>query len=98
MSITNYKAYTGLVTLKSMSQASWYNNWTINIFKSHLQGDILEVGCGIGNFTEMLVSYGNVYAFDIDEDCIKQTRQAINRKGKIGFGDIENSTSWRCRF
>ncbi len=90
MSVKQYKAYTGHITLESMSKASWYNNWTVNIFKSHLQGDILEVGCGIGSFTEMLVSYGNVYACDIDENCIEQTREMIDREANIGFGDIEN--------
>ena len=85
-----YKAYTGHITLESMSSANWYNNWTISIFKSYLQGDILEVGCGIGSFTKMLVPYGNVYAFDMDKDCIEQTRQVINSKEKVGFGDIEN--------
>jgi SAM-dependent methyltransferase len=62
----------------------------MNIFKSHLQGDILEVGCGIGNFTEMLLSYGNVYAFDIDENYIEHTCQKMDRKENVGFGDIEN--------
>lgn len=90
MIIKEYKAYTGHVTLESMSNAKWYNNWTINIFKSHLQGDILEVGCGIGSFTKMLVPYGNVHAIDIDEDCIEQTRQAISQQEKVGFGNIEN--------
>jgi SAM-dependent methyltransferase len=90
MSVKQYKAYTGHITLESMSKASWYNNWTVNIFKSHLQGDILEVGCGIGSFTEMLVSYGNVYACDIDENCIEQTREIIDREANVGFGDIEN--------
>jgi len=90
MSEKGYKAYTGHITLESMSKASWYNNWTVNIFKSHLQGDILEVGCGIGSFTEMLLVYGNVYAIDMDESCIDQTQQAIDQKENVGFGDIEN--------
>jgi len=90
MSITQHKVYTGHATLESMSNAKWYNNWTLNIFKSYLQGDILEVGCGIGSFTKMLVPYGNVYACDIDEDCIEQTRQAVNRKENVGFGNVES--------
>ncbi|HEY4036159.1 MAG TPA: class I SAM-dependent methyltransferase [Ktedonobacteraceae bacterium] len=90
MRVNEHKVYTGHVTLESMSNAKWYNNWTVNIFKSYLQGDILEVGCGIGSFTKMLVDYGNVYAIDLDEDCIEQTRQTINRKDNVGFGDIEH--------
>jgi SAM-dependent methyltransferase len=90
MSSKEYKVYTGHITLESMSNARWYNTWTVKIFKSHLQGDILEVGCGIGSFTKMLIPYGNIYAFDVDKDCIEQTRQVINQKENVGFGDIEN--------
>ena len=90
MRLSEHKSYTGHVTLESMSNAKWYNNWTVNIFKSYLQGNILEVGCGIGSFTKMLVTYGNVYAIDLDEDCIEQARQAINCKENVGFGNIEH--------
>lgn len=79
----------GQLTLENMSQATWYNNWTINIFKSYLRGDILEIGCGIGNFTKMLIPFGNVYALDIDDFCIEKTKQKVRKTAKIGFGDIE---------
>lgn len=80
----------GQVTLESMGQATWYNNWTINIFKSYLRGTILEVGCGIGNFTKMLIPYGKIYALDIDKTCIAKTKQKVKNSANIGFGDIEN--------
>ncbi len=79
----------GHLTLENMSQATWYNNWTINIFRSYLRGDILEVGCGIGNFTKMLTPYGNVHAFDIDDFCIKKTKRKVKKTAEVGFGDIE---------
>ncbi|MDP2684909.1 MAG: class I SAM-dependent methyltransferase, partial [bacterium] len=53
-------------TLESMSQAVWYNRWTLNKFKKYLNGDILEIGCGIGNFTKELAKYGKVWAIDIN--------------------------------
>lgn len=85
------KTYTqsGQLTLESMSKASWYNSWTINFFKKYLKGDILEIGCGIGNFTEMITSYGNVYAFDVDKFCLETTRKKLKNKAKVGYGDIE---------
>lgn len=74
-------------TLESMSQAVWYNRWTLNKFKKFLKGDILEVGCGIGNFTKSLKEYGDVYAIDIDSNYINEVKKFVN--GRVGFGDIE---------
>jgi 2-polyprenyl-3-methyl-5-hydroxy-6-metoxy-1,4-benzoquinol methylase len=79
----------GQLTLESMSKASWYNAWTTNIFKPYLKGDILEVGCGIGNFTKLLCSYGNVYAFDPDKYCVLETKKNAGSKAKVGIGNIE---------
>lgn len=78
-----------LQTLESMSQAVWYNRWTLKKFSSFLKGEILEVGCGIGNFTPLLTKFGKVWAIDIDSDYINQTKKSIKGKLKVGFGDIE---------
>lgn len=77
----------GTQTLESMSQAIWYNKWTLKKFEKYLRGDILEVGCGIGNFTKELKKYGVVWAIDINEDYIKQT--SVLAGDTIGMGDIE---------
>lgn len=73
-----------------MSQAAWYNRWTLSQFSKLLKGDILEIGCGIGNFTKTLETYGNVYAIDINRDYIGITKRKINKKDQAGFGDIES--------
>lgn len=78
--------------LESMSQAVWYNCWTLNKFKKYLSGDILEVGCGIGNFTKTLVDYGQVRAIDINQEYIKKLKQEIGGKAQVGFGDIEKGS------
>lgn len=77
----------GQATLENMSQAVWYNRWTLNKFKQSLKGDILEVGFGIGNFTKDLAKFGKVWAFDIDQEYITKAKQ--NKKIDVGFGDIE---------
>lgn len=79
-------------TLESMSQAVWYNRWTVGKFSSFLNGDILEVGCGIGNFTQLLKQYGKVWAIDIDNNYISQTKESVNGQVKVGFGDIEKGS------
>lgn len=79
----------GTQTLESMSQAIWYNQWTVKKFDKYLKGKILEVGCGIGNFTRTLIQYGQVFAIDINKDHIARARETIQDKAEIGFGDIE---------
>ncbi|EKD90201.1 MAG: hypothetical protein ACD_31C00110G0002 [uncultured bacterium] len=79
----------GKLTLESMSQAVWYNQWTIKKFEQFLKGDILEVGCGIGNFTSFLTKYGNVWAIDINEQYVTEAKKKVNGKVKIGIGDVE---------
>lgn len=78
----------GEQTLESMNQAVWFNQWTLNKFKSYLNGDILEVGCGIGNFTKTLTYYGDIWAIDIDESYIRELK-ATNSRANVGIGDIE---------
>lgn len=79
----------GTQTLESMSQAIWYNRWTLNKFKKYLSGEILEVGCGIGNFTKDLKKYGKVWAIDISDDYTRQTIERAGNTVSVGIGDIE---------
>lgn len=82
------------VTLESMSQAVWYNRWTVKKFERYLKGKILEVGCGIGNFTKILSKYGEVFAIDIDNDYIIAAQQTVKGKAMVELGDIENGESF----
>ncbi len=83
------KIHSGEQTLESMKLAKWYNNWLIDKFKNYLTGDILEVGCGIGNFTTQLARYGKVWAVDVDKKYLKYKLNFNNKNIVIGFGDIE---------
>lgn len=84
----------GTQTLESMSQAVWYNRWTVSKFNEFLRGNILEVGCGIGNFTKMLTKYGEVFAIDIDKNHCISARKTIKGTARIEFGDIENGNDF----
>lgn len=80
----------GESTLESMNQADRYNQWTLNQFKEFLKGKILEVGCGIGNFTKSLLEYGEVYGIDIRKDYVEKTEKILSKSNvRIGLGDIE---------
>jgi SAM-dependent methyltransferase len=77
---------TGEKTLEIMSTASWYNNWLIGQISKYLNGDILEIGAGIGNFTSKLSKYGKVTAIDYDPDY-KNANYGDIEKGKYFFED-----------
>ncbi len=80
----------GKITLESMNEASWYNRWLLGWFRKYLKGEILEVGCGIGNFTALLVDFGKVTAIDIEKSYLTQVQgKAVN--ADVGFGDIEGN-------
>lgn len=81
------KDISGGETLESMSQAVWYNKWTMEKLVPFIRGEILEVGCGIGNFTKDLTKYGEVWAIDINKDYLNQLNKTSGFK--VGFGDIE---------
>ncbi|MDO8638063.1 MAG: class I SAM-dependent methyltransferase [Candidatus Daviesbacteria bacterium] len=81
----------GTQTLESMSQAVWYNHWTLQKFAKFLRGDILEVGCGTGNFTDELTKYGSVWAIDINQDYVLKTKEQLTGKAQVGLGDIEKN-------
>lgn len=79
----------GTLALEVMSGADWYNDWLLKNFSNFLSGDILEAGCGTGVFTEKLTYYGNTWALDSDEECIKKTSQLVGNKALVGYGNLE---------
>ncbi len=83
------KDISGYETLESMSQAVWYNHWTLQKFQNFLHGDILEIGCGIGNFTQTLSQLGKVTAVDINSHYTRELKRKLGNKVKVGLGDIE---------
>jgi 2-polyprenyl-3-methyl-5-hydroxy-6-metoxy-1,4-benzoquinol methylase len=80
------KKHTGFKVLETMEKADWYNNWIIKKIQQHVRGDILEVGFGLGSFTQKLSRKGNVCAIDINEKYLKSKKRT---EIQHGFGDIE---------
>lgn len=75
--------------LENIDAIGWYNQWVIGRFAKYLQGDILEVGSGVGSFTRLLSKYGHLWAIDIEDNYLKTTKKIAGKKTKVGFGDIE---------
>src|SRR3989344_8250727 len=80
----------GKNTLEEMRNAAWYNKWIYDYFSKCLKGEILEIGCGIGNFVPFLVKSGKLTSTDVNEDYIKKLKQEFP-KVEFGLGDIEHN-------
>jgi len=61
--------------LWQMSRARRFNRWMADSIAPYIAGDVLEIGAGIGNLTEMLHTAGRRYvATDTDEEHVKELR------------------------
>lgn len=80
---------------EQMQKATNYNQWTFELFREYIRGDVLEVGCGVGSFTKLIDDHGNfdsLYAIDISQhaiDFIKKKK--FRNKIKIECIDLVNT-------
>lgn len=78
-------AYT-LDDQQRMARAKNYFAWQGRLVTRELAQRVLEVGCGLGNFTEMLLDREAVIAVDIEPDCIERLKLRYpNRKNLHAF-------------
>lgn len=58
-----------------MALARNYFAWQCDLVKPELGRRVLEVGCGIGNFTAKLLDREAVIATDVEADCVARLKQ-----------------------
>jgi SAM-dependent methyltransferase len=66
-------AYT-LEDQQRMSRAKNYFAWQHGLIRKELGRRVLEVGCGVGNFTGMLLDRDAVIAVDVQPECIERLK------------------------
>ncbi len=59
---------------EKMAAADNYFAWQRRLVAPELGRRIVEVGCGIGNFTRFLLDRDAVYALDVDASCVERLR------------------------
>ncbi|MCB0726101.1 MAG: class I SAM-dependent methyltransferase [Ignavibacteriae bacterium] len=63
---------------EQMQKATNYNQWTFDLFKKYIHGDILEVGCGVGSFTKLITDqsdFDSMYCIDISSAAIDHIKK-----------------------
>ena len=58
-----------------MSRAKNYFDWQSRLVLPELGQCVIEIGCGIGNFTQKLLTRESVVAIDIEAGCIERLRE-----------------------
>jgi ubiquinone/menaquinone biosynthesis C-methylase UbiE len=58
-----------------MSRAKNYFAWQSRLVLPELGQRVVEIGCGIGNFTQNLLTRQSVVAIDIEAGCIERLRE-----------------------
>ena len=68
---------TGPETLRRIGGMRAFNAWMMELVRPHLRGNVLEVGCGRGNLTELLLAepIGSLTCVDINPGHVEHVLQ-----------------------
>ena len=61
-----FTTHDGYYVLQSMRRARGLNRWILDQFRAYVGQRVLEAGCGIGNFTELLLDRERLVCIDND--------------------------------
>ena len=82
-----------LETLDDLSEAVHYNRWIYGMVEPFLGRRVLEVGCGIGNITELLAESREVLAVDIHPGYLAQARERLKGRRNVRLKKVDLSKS-----
>jgi SAM-dependent methyltransferase len=66
-----------------MTRARRYFRWQFRLAEAQLGQRVLEIGCGVGNFTRLLVGRELVVAVDVDPNCVAKLRQSLSGQSNL---------------
>ena len=66
-----------------MARAKNYLAWQSRLILPELGQRVVEVGCGMGNFTEYLLGRDQVIAVDVEPECVKHLRQRYPARSNL---------------
>ena len=84
-------------TLEMMANAPRYHRWIVRDFRRYLRPPTIEVGCGLGSITELLLEYGTVTATDIEDDYLKAVRERFRDRADLTVArlDLRDTAAWQ---
>lgn len=85
----NYQAQT--FWLENLKLADQYNNWIFQEIKPYLGNNVLEIGCGNGNFTVFLAQQAQqLTAIDLNQEYVTLTKTRLKNSSNVTIlhGDV----------
>ena len=79
----------GYVTLRRLRNARRYNDWVWSMLEPHVGNRVLEVGCGVGNFTHYLRQREYVLATDNNDEYLAMLRTSTEHLDNVEVRDID---------
>ncbi len=79
----------GYTTLQRMRHVRRYNEWVWSRLEPHVGDRVLEVGCGVGNFTRFLRDRELVVATDNNEHYLAYCRSVFERFANVDVRGID---------
>lgn len=79
----------GAVTLRRLRNARRYNDWVWSLLEPYVGSRVLEVGCGVGNFTHYLRQRDFVLATDNNPEYLAMVRSATEHLDNVEVQEID---------
>jgi len=84
VSTTASKDPVGLHTLEVIAKADRFNKWMYDQFRHQLKGDILEIGSGIGNISQLVIADGHsITLSDYNEEYCGSLKKKFSRYNNV---------------
>jgi SAM-dependent methyltransferase len=86
--------------LNELGEAQNFNSWIADLIAPAVRADVLEIGCGTGNFTGLLACRASsVVAVDLDAEFLATARQRWKDDPRISFRCCDATTEdWKVEF
>lgn len=83
-------------TLEMMAYAPRYHRWIVAGFQPYVRPPIIEVGCGLGAITKLLLRYGPVTATDVEDEYLNAVRERFQHNGNLTVArlDLRETAGW----
>jgi SAM-dependent methyltransferase len=86
--------------LEELGEAQHFNSWVADLIAPAIGGDVLEIGCGTGNFTGLIARHArSVAAVDLDAEFIATARRRWKDEWRISFHCCDaTAEGWEAEF
>lgn len=72
-----------LADQERMTAAKSYFAWQNRLVVRELGRRVLEIGCGLGNFTSMLLDRDQIVALDVEPDCVERLKSRYPNQNNL---------------